>query len=327
MAKVLNTKIVKDLPWEERPEGCGLPVWRYSKNPIIKRDVNKSIERTFNSGFVPFEDGFAGVFRGDGYDASFKLYVGRSKDGINFEIDDKPIDFVDVNGNPVVSKYSYDPRVVELEGAYYILFADQFDEVTIGIARTYDFKTFVKLEYPFPPNCRNGALFPRKINDKYYLLSRPSDNAAAFFGNIFISESKDLEYWGHHRLLTRNCWASWNNVKCGAGPIPIETDEGWLVIIHGVMYNVNTYVYSMGALILDKDDPTKILHKCKNFILTPQETYEITGHTPNVVFPTNVLVGEDGKLAIYYGAADCYTCVAFTTVDILMDYIKKHDCE
>jgi beta-1,4-mannooligosaccharide/beta-1,4-mannosyl-N-acetylglucosamine phosphorylase len=327
MAKVLNANIVKNLPWEDRPEGHILPVWRYSKNPIINRNVNASIERTFNSGFVPYGDGFVGVFRGDGYDALYKLYVGRSKDGLHFDIDDKPIEFVDANGNPVASKYSYDPRVVELEGSYYIIFADQFDEVTVGIAKTDDFKTFTKLEYPFPPNCRNGALFPRKINGKYYLLSRPSDNASAFFGNIFISESKDLEYWGHHRLITRNGWANWNNVKCGGGPIPIETDEGWLVIVHGVMYNVNTYVYNMGAIILDKDDPTKVLYKCKNLIMTPQESYEITGHTPNVVFPTNVLVGEDGKLAIYYGAADCYTCLAFSTVDTLIDYIKKHDCQ
>lgn len=328
MAKVLNAKIVQNLPWEERPEGYFLPVWRYSKNPIINRNVNRVIERTFNSGFVPFNGEFVGVFRGDNYAAQFNLYVGRSKDALHFELDETPIQFVDKDGKPASkNRYSYDPRVVELEGSYYIIFADEFDEVTIGIAKTDDFKTFTKLEYPFLPNCRNGALFPRKINGKYMMLSRPSDNASSFFGNIFISESKDMEYWGHHRLLTRNCWANWNNVKCGGGPIPIETDEGWLVIIHGVFYNVNTYVYSMGAMILDRDDPTKILYKCKNFILTPQEPYEINGHTPNVVFPTNVLVGENGKLAIYYGAADDCTCLAFTTVDTLIDYIKEHDCQ
>lgn len=327
MAKILNTKICKDLPWEERPEGYFLPVWRYSKNPIINRNVNKTIERTFNSGFVPFKDGYAGVFRGDTYTGTFKLFVGYSKDGINFEIEDKPISFVDTKGNKLPdSKYSYDPRVVELEGEYYIIFADQADEVTVGLAKTKDFKTFTKLEYPFLPNCRNGALFPRKINGNYMLLARPSDNASSMFGNIFISESKDLEYWGHHRLITRNGWANWNGVKCGGGPIPIETDEGWLVIVHGVLYNCNNLVYSMGALILDKDDPTKVIHKCENFLMTPQAIYEVTGHTPNVVFPTNVLVGEDGKLAIYYGAADCVTCLAFSTIDILVNYIKEHDC-
>ena len=311
MAKVLNARIVKNLPWEDKPKGYFLPVWRYSKNPIINRNVNKTIERTFNSGFVPFNGEFVGVFRGDSYAGIYNLYVGRSKDG-----------------NPAAeNRYSYDPRVVELEGSYYIIFADNFNEVTIGLAKTDDFKTFTKLEYPFLPNCRNGALFPRKINGKYMMLSRPSDNACSFFGNIFLSESYDLEFWGHHRLITRNGWANWNGVKCGGGPIPIETDEGWLVITHGVLFNVNNYVYSMGAMILDRDDPSKVLYKCENFLMTPQEIYEVVGHTPNVVFPTNVLIGEEGKLAIYYGAADCYTCLAFSTVDILIDYIKEHDCQ
>ena len=173
-------------------------------------------------------------------------------------------------------------------------------------------KTFLK-------TVKRSYTYDLIINDKYYLLSRPSDNAAAFFGNIFISESKDLEYWGHHRLVTTSGWANWNNVKCGGGPIPIETDEGWLVFVHGVLYNVNSYVYNMGAIVLDKNDPSKVIYKCKNFLLTPQEDYEVNGHTPNVVFPTNVLVGPDGKLAIYYGAADCRTCLAFTTIDIIID--------
>ena len=75
MAKVLNAKIT-NIPWEDRPEGCFLPVWRYSKNPVIDRNVNETIERAFNSGFVPFKDGYAGVFRGDCYSGIFNLYVG-----------------------------------------------------------------------------------------------------------------------------------------------------------------------------------------------------------------------------------------------------------
>ena len=326
MAKVVNTPITKNMPWEDKPEGYFLPVWRYSKNPIIKRNINNVIERSFNSSFVWFKDEFIGVFRGDTYTAIQTLFLGHSKDGINFTLEETPIKFVDKNGNPCeVTRYQYDPRVVELEGSYYIIFADRYHEVTICIAKTDDFKTFTKLEYPMIPNCRNGALFPRKINGKYMLLSRPSDNASTFFGNMFISESKDLEYWGHHRLITRCGWANWNGVKAGGGPTPIELDEGWLVINHGVLFNCNNYVYSMSAMILDKDDPSKMLHLCENFLMTPQEEYEVTGSTPNVIFPTCVLVGEDGKLAIYYGSADTYTCLAFSTVDEIVNYVKEHD--
>ena len=101
MAKVLNARIVKNLPWEDRPDGSFLPVWRYSKNPVINRNVNRTIERTFNSGFVPFNGEFVGVFRGDNYAMQFNLYVGHSKDALHFELDETPIQFVDKDGKPV----------------------------------------------------------------------------------------------------------------------------------------------------------------------------------------------------------------------------------
>lgn len=325
MAKILNAQIVKNIPWEEKPDDCRLPVWRYSKNPVIGRNPNESIARAFNSGFVWKDNEYIGVFRGEKYDGIPNLFVGHSKDGLHFDIDTERIHFVDEEGKPVEDTFwSYDPRVVQIEDTYYVIWADLWADVTIAIAKTKDFKTFVKLPYGFLPNIRNGSLFPRKINGKYYMLSRPSDNAATPFGNIFISDSYDLKYWGNHHLLLRPASTWWNGVKVGAGPIPIETDEGWLVITHGVMYNCNNLVYSAGLMLLDREDPTKILAVCNDYILTPEEDYETNGFTPNVVFPTCVITGEDGKLAIYYGAADTITCLAFSTIDTLLDYLKKY---
>lgn len=325
MAKLLNTEIVKNIPWEETPKDAILPVWRYSKNPVIDRNPNKTIARAYNSAFVWTGKEYKGVFRGEMYNGIPTLFVGSSKDGLHFELEEERIHFIDEEGNPVPDTYwSYDPRVVKIEDTYYVIWADLWADVTIAIAKTKDFKTFVKLPYGFLPNIRNGSLFPRKINGKYYMLSRPSDNAATPFGNIFISDSKDLKYWGNHHLLLKPNFGWWCGVKVGAGPTPIETDEGWLVLIHGVMYNCNNLVYSVGLMLLDKEDPTKVLNVCDNFVLTPEEVYETSGFTPNVVFPTCVIPGEDGKLAIYYGAADTLTCLAFSKVDLLLDYLKKH---
>ncbi len=328
MAKVLNGQNVPNLPWEDEPQGNNRPIWRYSANPITKRDQFEEIERVFNSALVPFNGEFVGVFRCDKTDGSLILYVGHSKDGVNIEMESEPLHFVDQEGKPLPDgMWGYDPRIIKMEDAYYVVWCDELGVMpTVGIARTTDFKTFYKYDAPFIPNNRNGVLFPRKINGKYMMLSRPSDNAHTQFGDIFISESKDLEYWGRHRSLQSKGFASWNCVKVGGGPTPIETDEGWLVFIHGVNLTCNGMIYSAGAMILDRDDPTKILYRCKNHVLTPTADYETKGFVDNVVFPTSIITdAATGRMAIYYGCADAYTGLAFTTVDKMIDYIKKND--
>ncbi len=178
------------------------------------------------------------------------------------------------------------------------------------------------------PFNRNGVLFPRKINDQYAMLSRPSDSGHTPFGDIFYSESKDLEYWGKHRFVMgakKDGTVNWEMTKIGGGPVPIETTEGWLLIYHGVITTCNGFIYSMGAAILDIDQPWKVKYRAKTHILTPEEIYELAGNTPNVVFPCAALTDSDtGRIAIYYGAADSYTGLAFTKVDELINYIKEN---
>ena len=326
MSKLFNAKSVNNFPWEECPKGFKGVIWRYSHNPVIDRHPNAVISRAFNSAVVSFNNEFVGVFRGDNIDDIPHLYVGHSKDGIHFEIDEEQISFVDENGNKIKDTcYQYDPRVIPFEDHFYIVWCDDLCGPTISIAKTYDFKKFVKFDAPFLPYNRNGVLFPRKINDHYYMLSRPSDSGHTAFGDIFLSMSKDLTYWGRNRVVAPRGYEWWCALKIGAGPVPIELDDGWLIFIHGVNRTCNGYVYSIGALILDKDDPTKVKYRCKNFLMTPEESYETVGFVPNVIFPTCTLVdGPTGRIAIYYGAADSYTGLAFTTVDRVVDYIKKN---
>ena len=326
MSKVLNGMAIPNMPWEECPKGFNGPIWRYSKNPVIDRHPNSVISRAFNSAVVPFNGEFVGVFRGDNLDDIPHLYVGHSKDGVHIQINEEPIHFVNENGKPVKdTEYQYDPRIIPLEGEFYVVWCDNLCGPTISIAKTKDFKTFVKFDNPFLPYNRNGVLFPRKVNDMYYMLSRPSDSGHTAFGDIFLSQSKDMTFWGKNRVVAQRGYEWWCALKIGAGPVPIELDDGWLVFIHGVNRTCNDYVYSIGALILDHDDPSKVLYRCKNFLMTPEADYETVGFVANVIFPTSALVdAPTGRIALYYGAADTYTALAFTTVDKVVDYIKKH---
>ncbi|HRS30942.1 MAG TPA: glycosylase, partial [Bacilli bacterium] len=164
----------------------------------------------------------------------------------------------------------------------------------------------------------------RKINDKYMMMSRPSDSGHTPFGDMFISQSPDLTFWGQHRHVMGPS-KGWESTKMGAGPIPIETDRGWLIFYHGVLTSCNGYVYSIGGAILDRDEPSIVKYRCKNYLLTPEAPYEETGFVPNVVFPCAALVDEKtGRICIYYGAADTYVAIAFTTVDEVIAYIKAN---
>jgi beta-1,4-mannooligosaccharide/beta-1,4-mannosyl-N-acetylglucosamine phosphorylase len=315
-----------NLPWEERPAGSSDAVWRYSGNPIIGWNPTPSTARIYNSAVLPYDGAFVGVFRADHRNSRSNLHFGRSADGISFEIEDEVIPWVDEDGKPCPISYGYDPRFVQVEGTYYVVWCDDMHGPSIGLGKTEDFKTWTRLPNPLMPYNRNGVLFPRKINGSYRLLSRPSDSGHTPFGDIFISESPDLVHWGRHRhVMSRGGQGWWQSVKIGSGPTPIETSEGWLLFYHGVINTCNGFVYSFGAVLLDLDEPHKVLYRGSDYLMTPEELYEVTGFVPNVVFPCqNIVDAESGRVAIYYGAADTYTALAFCKVDEVVEFVKKH---
>jgi beta-1,4-mannooligosaccharide/beta-1,4-mannosyl-N-acetylglucosamine phosphorylase len=326
MKKTIIGNPLPNMPWQEKPKNFSGVVWRYDKNPVVGLDALKDGCRIFNSAVIPYEGEFIGVFRVDHKNGYPNLHLGRSQDGISWQIEEQIITFIDEDGLPATPiLYGYDPRLVEIEGTYYITWCNYFSGPTIGIAKTKDFKTFVQLENAFLPYNRNGVLFPRKINGNFVMLSRPSDRGHTPFGDIYLSHSPDMTHWGRHRLVMKSPHYWWKSLKIGAGPIPIETAEGWLMIYHGVCSTCNGFVYSFSAALLDIDDPSKIIVDCENYILTPEEPYERTGFVPNVVFPCATLQDADtGRIAIFYGAADTYCALAFAQVDELIDYIKAN---
>jgi beta-1,4-mannooligosaccharide/beta-1,4-mannosyl-N-acetylglucosamine phosphorylase len=253
-----------------------------------------------------------------------EIHSGKSPDGLKWKIQPQRIDFICEDEEIHHFEYAYDPRVCWIEDRYYITWCNGYHGPTIGVGYTYDFEKFYQLENAFLPYNRNGVLFPRRIKGNFAMFSRPSDTGHTKFGDIFYSESPDLVYWGHHRhvMSPRDGWQS---TKVGAGPIPIETSEGWLMIYHGVLTSCNGFVYSFGAALLDLDQPWKVIYRTKPYLLHPRELYENVGDVPNVAFPcASLLDAPTGRMAIYYGGADTVTCLAFAQINDLIDFIKTN---
>lgn len=243
------------------------------------------------------------------------LRLARSVDGINFDIEGAPSI---LPANEYETFGIEDPRITLLEGTYYISYVGVCPiGVTTCLISTQDFNSFEHHGIICCPDNKDVVLFPEKIEGKYYSLHRP---VSILFEkqHIWIAESTDLICWGNHRhfMGPRPCY--WDEVKIGAGAVPIRVKQGWLEIYHGVDLN---NVYNLGAVLLDSQEPWKIVARSEKPILEPQRDYECSGFFGNVVFSCGLLC-EDDKLKIYYGAADTSICYAELSLDQTIQSLK-----
>lgn len=266
---VIGGDSLPDMPWQERTPGTNHPCGGIEETPS-SNGTPCPIPIAFSTA-PPFPSG------ADSPGCSVAttpgrvpwLHAGFSQDGIHWNIEPRPIRFIDGPAD-LAFEYAYDPRVCKLEDRYYITWCNGYEDLpTIGMAWTEDFRVFHQMENAFLPYNRNGVLFPRKIGGNYAMLSRPSDNGHTAFGDIFYSESPDMVYWGKHRRVLEPR-ESWEKLKVGAGPVPIETGEGWLLIYHGVLRSCSGFVYSIGAALLDREQPWKVLGRTRSFLMAPR---------------------------------------------------------
>jgi beta-1,4-mannooligosaccharide/beta-1,4-mannosyl-N-acetylglucosamine phosphorylase len=255
------------------------------------------------------------------------LHAGSSKNGIHWAIEPAQIDLRDENGDAVELGFAYDPRVTQIDDGYVVAWCNDFNGPTVALAFTEDFTRFRFLGDAFVPFNRNGVLFPEKINGLYTLLHRPSDAGHTPFGDIFLSQSPDLKFWGEHKHVMGPTEAWWDNKKIGGGPVPIKTSEGWLTIYHGVMGTCNGYNYSIGAALLDLDEPWRVIARANQYLLGPEASYETVGRVANVCFPCAALTDmARDRIAIYYGAADTHTAIAYGYISEIVDFVKGNNC-
>jgi len=291
---------------------------RFPGNPILApADIPGGANCVFNSGACLVGGEVLLLLSVWAEDWSSRFLVARSADGIHFRIDGKNL----LESPHEYPYYPYgglfDTRICQLEGWYYVTYnvASRLGG-RIRLARTRDFRCMEDLGFITGPDHRNCALFPEKIGGEYCRLERPTLEDGS--GDIYLSRSPNLVHWGGTELLLERRTRYWESAKVGPGPTPIRTGHGWLVIYHGCRRNMNGLQYNAGCMLLDLARPTRIIGKLRRPILCPQEPYERTGNTPNVVFPTGaVLHGARDELKIYYGAADTVMALAVANVEEL----------
>lgn len=212
-----------------------------------------------------------------------------------------------------------DPRITKLGDRYYITYvAVSRHGAGTALASTTDFLTFQRHGIIFPPENKDVVLFPEQVGGQYVALHRPV-NAMPFTGpEMWIARSPDLIHWGCHEPLYRGRMA-WETGRVGAGAPPIRTDRGWLELYHGNLRPTRAGevgAYCAGAMLLDAENPNRLLQIAPHPVLQPTDQFERVGFVPDVVFPTGIVQSE-GRLLIYYGAADQCTGMAELAADQL----------
>lgn len=236
-----------------------------------------------------------------------------SDDGVNFY---EPADFpTKIFGKSALETFGIeDCRVSYLDGTYLLTFTQVSENgVGVGMMRTRDWVHFQHDGMILPPHNKDCAIFEEKINGKYFCLHRPS--GVDLGGNfVWIASSPDLLHWGEHTCILHTRPGMWDAARVGAGAAPIKTSEGWLEIYHGADYH---HRYCLGAVLLDLENPAKVLARSEKPLLEPDADYEQTGFFGNVVFTNGHLVKDD-ELTLYYGASDEVICGAkFSIQEIL----------
>lgn len=298
---------------------------RHPANPIITpADMPVPCSSVFNCGATRFQDEVLLMLRVEDMARDNHFYVATSDNGVDFEIRDEPVQYPlrDLEARFIENRF--DMRITPLDDTFYITHASWLSGYgsCIGMARTDDFRTLEAVGELSVPSNRNAALFPERIGGRYARLERPQNIDGG--GRIWISYSPDLLHWGQSRPLILPD-APWSRCKTGAGAIPIKTKAGWLCVYHATSKNCATENYYLGAMILDGDNPEKIIAAPREFILQAETFYECQGQVPNVVFTNGAVVMPDGTLNIYYGAADTRICLAQVALDDLVEYCLAKD--
>lgn len=245
------------------------------------------------------------------------LRLAHSSDGRRFTVQDTPALF------PATREEEYgieDPRITLIDGEYQINYtAVSRNGIATALASTRDFESYQRRGIIFAPDNRDVTIFPEKLGRRYLCFHRPM---GARFGqqNMWAAQSPDLLHWGRHQFVCECRPGMWDELKVGGGAIPIRTEAGWLHIYHGADRDQK---YCLGLLLTDLEQPHRVIARSEKPILSPEADYERKGFFGNVVFTCGAVSEPDGRVLIYYGASDQYTCCAETTIAELLETLKN----
>lgn len=294
---------------------------RYEKNPILtKHDVPYPVETVHNAGVVKHAGEYMMLFRSHLPNGRSIIGLARSGDGFSFTVDSEP--FLVPASEGVFAEYEEfgveDPRICAIDGEYLITYsAYSRHGVRIALAKTRDFEHVERVALITQADTRNLVIFPQMIDGHYICLNRPHSEISPW--SIWISYSRDLIYWGKSKVIMKPVPYHWDEMKIGPGATPIKTDRGWLHIYHGVFKTMDGAVYRLGVALHDLSDPSRILGVSDEWILAPEDPWEMVGYVHNVVFNCGAVAEDDGSVKIYWGGADTVMCVGTANISDLVD--------
>jgi predicted GH43/DUF377 family glycosyl hydrolase len=311
------------------PHGPSTLLRRHDKNPILTaRDWPYPVHTVFNAGATTLHDGTTLLLcRVEDFRGHSHLCAARSANGIDgFEIDRQPTLAADPAAYPEELWGIEDPRITFVPelGKYAVAYtAFSRNGPGVALALTEDFRTFERVGLIMQPDDKDAALLPRRINGNFALIHRPMTDSGA---HIWISYSPDLKNWGNHKVVLparKGGW--WDANKVGLSPPLIETDNGWLMLYHGVRTTASGSLYRVGLALLALDQPDRCIARGDAWLFGPEERYEREGDVNNVVFPCGYTLGKDrDTLNLYYGAADSVIGLAQTSVKDLLAWLAKY---
>ncbi len=289
-------------------------VHRWAGNPLVDIGyLDFKCSDIHNAGVAFFDNQVLLLITIESLSGQRNIHIGRPAGKEYYKVDSEP--FLSPSSDITYFEHEkhgvQDPRVTYLDGVYYIMYDAHGKYGTrVGLGRTTDFRDVERIGMISEPNVKGGALFPTKIKGQYARLERPAEGSS-----IWISYSNDLVYWGDSELVISPRPGFWDLGRIGTSAPPIEIDQGWLVFYYGVKTGASIPVCRLGTVILDKEEPTKIIGRANIPVLSPRKDYERIGDVPNIVFSTGAILEADGKLKLYYGAANSCICIGTTTVD------------
>ncbi len=308
---------------------------RHAENPIITvKDLPYPANSVFNAGATKFGDETLLLMRVEDRRGISHLTVARSKNGISdWVIDPCPTLMPSPETHPEEIWGIEDPRITFLEeiGEYAIAYtAYSEDGPLVSLATTKDFRTFQLHGPVMPPEDKDAALFPVRFGGRWAMVHRPivfpltAGRHTPGAAHIWLSFSPDLRHWGDHRMLIparRGAW--WDANKIGLSPPPLRTEQGWLILYHGVRTTASGSIYRLGLALLDLENPSTVIARSDEWIFAPEEEYELSGDVDKVVFPCG-WVAEGDEVKLYYGGADMCMALATARISELLEWLQHH---
>jgi predicted GH43/DUF377 family glycosyl hydrolase len=295
--------------------------------PPLRRDL-EDVSGVFNPGAVSWRGRELLLLRVQTRGRTTLLVPAERRLGGDVKVFGPPVDIEGLQDLDPAPAHVYDPRLTVIDGVLYVTLAADFrNECRILTAKSADFEHWQLVESGADEDVRNAVMFPDRFDGRYMRLQRPNQNmresAPSTGTTITLAQSSDLVTWAEIATVIEGRPQRWDE-WIGSGPPPVKTEEGWLHIYHGVATHfASVNIYQAGVVLLDLEDPSRVISRGAFNILEPREPWELTGQVPNVVFPSGMIVEnvDDNGFAdpssvvrIYYGAADTVVGLATSTV-------------